>query len=93
MVESFTHKGCEKRGKLDPRFIGPFKILRKGGDVAYELALLSSLSSMYPIFHVFMLRQYFPTEYHMISYDSVELGSDLSYIEEPIAILDKQGHL
>ncbi|XP_069152086.1 uncharacterized protein [Solanum lycopersicum] len=79
-----------KKGKLSPRFIGPFEILSRVGEVAYKLALPPSLSAVHPIFHVSMLRKYIPNESHVISLDSVELGPDLTYEEEPIAILDRQ---
>ena len=79
-----------KKGKLSPRFIGPFEILSRVGEVAYKLALPPILSVVHPVFHVSMLRKYIPDESHMISLDSVELGPDLTYEEEPIAILDRQ---
>ena len=47
-----------KRGKLSPRYIGPFEILRTVGDVAYELALPPDLSVVHPIFPVSMFRSY-----------------------------------
>ncbi|XP_069145596.1 uncharacterized protein [Solanum lycopersicum] len=49
-----------------------------------------SLSAVHPVFHALMLRKYIPDESHVISLDSVELGPDLTYEEEPIAILDRQ---
>ena len=58
--------------------------------MAYKLALPPSLSAVHPVFHVSMLRKYIPDESHVISLDSVELGPDLTYKEEPIAILDRQ---
>ena len=79
-----------KKGKLSPRFIGPFEILSRVGEVAYKLALPPSLSAVHPIFHVSMLRKYIPDESHVISLDSVELSQDLTYEEEPIAILNRQ---
>ena len=79
-----------KKGKLSPRFIGPFEILSRVGEVAYKLALPPSLSAVHPVFHVSMLRKYIPDESHVISLDSVELGPDLTFEEEPIAILDRQ---
>ena len=47
-----------KKGKLSPRFIGPFEILSRVGEVDYKLALSTSLSSVHPVFHVSMLRKY-----------------------------------
>ena len=79
-----------KKGKLSPRFIGPFEILSRVGEVAYKLALPPSLSAVHPVFHVSMLRKYIPDESHVISLDSVELGQDLTFEEEPIAILDRK---
>ena len=78
------------KGKHSPRFIGPFEILSRVGEVAYKLALPPSLSAVHPIFHVSMLRKYIPDESHVISLDSVELGPDLTFEEDPIAILDRQ---
>ena len=58
--------------------------------MAYKLALPPSLSAVHPVFHVSMLQKYIPNESHVISLDSVELGPDLTYEEEPISILDRQ---
>ena len=80
----------KKKDKLSPRFIGPFEILSRVGEVAYKLALPPSLSVVHPVFHVSMLRKYIQDESHVLSLDSVELGQDLAFEEEPIAILDRQ---
>ena len=93
MALSITHEGCDevrKNGKLSPRFIGPFEILSRVGEVAYKLAFPPCLSAVHPIFHVSMLRKYITDESHVLSLDSVELGPDLEFEEEPIAILDRQ---
>ena len=58
--------------------------------MAYRLALPPSLLVVHPIFHVSMLRKYIPDESHVLSLDSVELGPDMTFEEEPIAILDRQ---
>ena len=50
----------DKRGKLSPRFIGPFEILERIGTVAYRLALPPSMSGVHKVFHVSMLRKYTP---------------------------------
>ncbi|WMV37771.1 hypothetical protein MTR67_031156 [Solanum verrucosum] len=76
-----------RQGKLSPRYIGPFEILRTIGEVAYELALPSAFSGIHPVFHVSMLRRYVPDEFHVIQYDAVDLDDSLRYIEEPVAIL------
>ena len=57
-----------KRGKLLPRYIGPFEVLERVGIVAYQLALLPSLSSVHDVFHVFMLRKYTPDPTHIVDW-------------------------
>ena len=79
-----------KKGKLSPHFIGPFEILERVGEVAYELALPLSLASVHNVFHVSMLKKYIQNISHVLSYKQLELGSDLSYEEQPIQILDKE---
>ncbi|MDV3150461.1 MAG: hypothetical protein Q8828_02325, partial [Candidatus Phytoplasma australasiaticum] len=59
------------KGKLSPRFIGPFEILSRVGEVAYKLAWPPSLSAVHPVFHVSMLRKYIPDESHVLSLDFV----------------------
>ncbi|XP_070011193.1 uncharacterized protein [Nicotiana sylvestris] len=79
-----------KKGKLSPRFIGPFEILGHVGEVAYELALPPSLAEVHPVFHVSMLRRYHGDPSHVLDFNSVQLDKDLSYVEEPVAILDRR---
>ena len=55
-----------KRGKLSPRYIGPFEILRIVGDVAYELSLPPDLSVVHLVFHVSMLFYYILDDFHVI---------------------------
>ena len=47
-----------KRGKLSPRYIGPFEVLKHMGEVVYEIALPPGLSGVHPVFHVSMLKRY-----------------------------------
>ena len=57
-----------KRGKLSPRFIGPFEILETIGTVAYRLALSPSMTGVHEVFHVSMLRKYTPDPAHMVDW-------------------------
>ena len=57
-----------KRGKLAPRFIGPFEILERVGTFAYRLALPPSMSSVREVFHVSMLREYTPDPAHEVDW-------------------------
>ena len=55
-----------KKGKLAPRYVGPFKILERVGIVAYQLALPSSLSGVHKVFHVSMVRKYTPDPAYVV---------------------------
>ncbi|XP_070015946.1 uncharacterized protein [Nicotiana sylvestris] len=79
-----------KKGKLSLRFIGSFEILRRVWEVAYELALSPILAEVHPVFHVSMLQRYHDDPSHLLDFSSVQLDKDLSYVEEPVAILDIQ---
>ena len=62
-----------KREKLSPRFIGPFKILKRVGTVAYRLALPPSMTGVHKVFHVSMLRKYTPDPTHVVDWDRLRL--------------------
>ncbi|XP_070039636.1 uncharacterized protein [Nicotiana tomentosiformis] len=79
-----------KKGKLSPRFIGPFDVLRRVREVAYELALPPSLSGVHPVFHVSMLQRYHADRLHVLDFSTVQLDESLGYEEEPVAIVDRQ---
>nr|GFB17835.1 putative nucleotidyltransferase, ribonuclease H [Tanacetum cinerariifolium] len=78
------------KGKLSPRFIGPFEILDRVGEVSYRLALPPQLSHVHNVFHVSLLRGYKYHPLHVISYPFDQIRADLSYFEEPEAMLDRQ---
>ena len=75
-----------KKGKLSPRFIGPFEILERIGEVAYKLALPPSLASVHNVFHVSMLKKYIPDPSHVLQ----PQAEDLTYEEYPVVIADRQ---
>ncbi|XP_073049454.1 uncharacterized protein [Primulina eburnea] len=60
-----------KKGKLSPRFIGPYEILERVGDLAYRLALPPALSGVHDVFHVSMLRKYHPDPSHVLPPDEI----------------------
>ncbi|KAA0051967.1 pol protein [Cucumis melo var. makuwa] len=80
----------ERRGKLSPRFVGPFEILERIGPVAYRLALTPSLSAVHDVFHVSMLRKYVPDPSHLVDYEPLEIDENLSYTEQPVEVLARE---
>ena len=58
-----------KRGKLSPRYIGLFEVLKRVGEVAYELALPPALSGVHPVFHMSMLKRYHGDGNYIIHWD------------------------
>ena len=77
----------EKKGKLSPRFIGPYEILERIGPVAYRLALPPELAELYNVFHASMLWRYYYDESHILPVQGVQVQSNFSYNEEPKAII------
>ena len=76
-----------KKGKLSPRFIGPYEVIEKVGPMAYRLALPPELENIHSVFHVSMLRRYRSDPSHVVSSETIELRPDLTYEEEPVEIL------
>ena len=76
-----------KKGKLSPRFIGPYEVIEKVGPVAYRLELPPDLENIHNVFHVSMLRRYHSDPTHIVSSETIELRPDLTYEEEPVEIL------
>ena len=81
------------KGKLAPRFIGPFKVLSRKGEVAYEIELPEILSAVHNVFHVSQLKKCHPemSETSLkdtVPLEEVQLENDLTYEEKPIKILE-----
>ena len=79
-----------KRGKLSPRFIGPFEILERIGIVAYRLALPPSMLGVHKAFHVSMLRRYTPDPAHVVDWGQIEIDTDGTFEEGPVCIVDSR---
>ena len=79
-----------KKGKLSPRFIGPYEVIEKVGPVAYKLALPPDLEKIHNVFHVSMLRRYRSDHSHVVSSETIELRPDLTYEEKPVEIFARE---
>ena len=79
-----------KRGKLSPRFIGPFEILERVGTVAYRLALPPSMSGVHEVFHVSILWKYTPDPAHVVDGGQIEIDTDGTFEEGPMCIVDSR---
>jgi len=79
-----------KSRKLTPRFIGPYKISRRIGPAAYEIALPPHLGNLHNVFHVSQLRKYIADPTHVLEDDDVQIREDLTIGAGPVRILDSQ---
>nr|GEU76234.1 putative reverse transcriptase domain-containing protein [Tanacetum cinerariifolium] len=79
-----------KRGKLNPRYIGPFKVLAKVGTIAYTLELPEQLSRVYNTFYVSNLKKCLSDEPLAISLDEVRIDDKLRFVEEPVEVMDRE---
>nr|GEW94441.1 putative reverse transcriptase domain-containing protein [Tanacetum cinerariifolium] len=79
-----------KRGTLNPRYIGPFKVLAKVGTVIYRLKLPKQLSKVHNKFHVSNLKKCLSDEPLAISLDEVHIDDKLRFVEEPVEVMDRE---
>ncbi|KAA3487647.1 integrase [Gossypium australe] len=78
-----------RKGKLSPRFIGPYRVSKRVGLVAYQLELPPELNRIHNVFHVSMLRRYHSNPSHIVPVEEIEVRLDLTFEEEPVQILDR----
>ncbi|GJT87418.1 putative reverse transcriptase domain-containing protein [Tanacetum coccineum] len=79
-----------KRGKLNPRYVGPFKVIEKVGEVAYKLELPEELSRVHNTFHVSNLKKCYADEPLAVPLDGLHFDDKLQFVEEPVEIVDRE---
>nr|XP_043629923.1 uncharacterized protein LOC122601224 [Erigeron canadensis] len=93
MLEVSPWKGVVrfiKRGKLAPRYIGPFEITERIGVVAYRLKLPLELSNVHDVFHVSNLKKCLADETRNVPLNEIRVDSNLSFKEEPVEIMERE---
>ncbi|GKA72837.1 putative reverse transcriptase domain-containing protein [Tanacetum coccineum] len=79
-----------KKGKLAPRFIGPFEIIEKVGPVAYRLDLPEELNGVHDTFHVSNLKKFLADPTLKVPLDEIQVDAKLNYVEDPLEILERE---
>ncbi|GKD74911.1 putative reverse transcriptase domain-containing protein [Tanacetum coccineum] len=79
-----------KRGKLNPRYVGPFKVFEKVGSVAYKLELPQELSRVHNTFHVSNSKKCYADEPLAVLLDGLHIDDKLYFVEEPVEIMDRE---
>ncbi|KAD6118870.1 hypothetical protein E3N88_10141 [Mikania micrantha] len=79
-----------KKGKLAPRYVGPFKILERIGKVAYKLELPDELSNVHPTFHVSNLRKCLVDQDLQVPLDDIRIDNTMHFVEKPMEIMDRE---
>ncbi|GKD95829.1 hypothetical protein Tco_1379726 [Tanacetum coccineum] len=93
MLKTLPCKGVVrfgKRGKLNPRYVGPFQVLEKVGSVAYKLELPEELSRVHNTFHVSNLKKCYADEPLAVPLDGLHFDDKLQFVEELVEIMDRE---
>ncbi|GJV97509.1 hypothetical protein Tco_1549086 [Tanacetum coccineum] len=79
-----------KRGKLNPRYVGPFKVIERVETVAYKLELLQQLSPVHNMFHVLNLKKCLSDESLVIPLEELHVDDKLQFMEDPVEVMDRE---
>nr|GFA35879.1 putative reverse transcriptase domain-containing protein [Tanacetum cinerariifolium] len=79
-----------KQGKLNPRYVGPFRVIARVGSVAYKLDLPEELSRVHNTFHVSNLKKCYANEPLAVPLDGLHFNNKLQFVEEPVEIMDRK---
>ncbi|GJW43155.1 putative reverse transcriptase domain-containing protein [Tanacetum coccineum] len=80
----------EKRGKLNPRYVGPFKVLEKVGSVTHKLGFPQGLSKVHNTFRVSNLKRCYSDEPLAVPLEGLHIDDKLRFVEEPVEIMDRE---
>ena len=78
-----------KKKKVIPTYVGPYKILKRVGKVAFELELPAELPAVHPVFHISLLKKCVDDPASIVPLESVAVKDSLSYKDVPVEILDR----
>ncbi|GKG06891.1 hypothetical protein Tco_0329860, partial [Tanacetum coccineum] len=81
---------CGKKGKLAPRFVRPFEIIKKVGPVAYRLDLPKELNGVHNTFYLSNLKKYLANPTLKVPLDEIRVDAKLNFVEEPVEILERE---
>ncbi|GJV75954.1 hypothetical protein Tco_1507538 [Tanacetum coccineum] len=90
IVHETTEKIVQIKSCLNPRYVGPFKVLERIGSVAYKLELSEELSRVYNTFHVSNLKKCYADEPLAVPLDGLHFDNKLQFVEAPVEIVDRE---